>query len=758
MSSGKMIFERPFPLKRPYTGLMLGNGTIGLMVWGEGHLNISVGRAAFWDHRDGVPFAADFDYATLREILEKEGEAAVKQKLARTAPSTAAYRRPCVLPGGRVEIYFEGGARPIRGSINDAGELTVALSNGGSARLFVDAEDEVAFLTVQGACVETIRVVPAWDYIGSRMSKDGVAPPERWEAPGHAGFVQSLPADPALSLAVRWTRTSATIATALGDAPRRSADQRTRKSLHRARGVTRRWWRSFRADVPVLRLPDPDLQELWDYGLHKMAGMTNPSAPPATLQGAWMAEDDFAPWSNDYHFNINLQMIYGPCLGANRLTHFEPLWRMINGWMPRLRDNAARFFRAPGALMLPHAVDDRCQVVGRYWQGMIDQACVAWMARMAWLQYRYSMDRRILREIAWPLLIGAFEGFWAMAESGSESEGQLSLPVSVSPEFRGWGRDASFQLSAFHMLAQTLPQAAAVLGEPEDPRWRRVREELPPYSAMPLAKEWGVPELQPRIVLWQGQDLTESHRHHSHLAGLYPFETLDPRDEAHRVAVRHGILRWVEMGQGQWVGWSFPWAAQIFARLGEGDAAWQMLRTLRLLFTNEGGQTLHNAHAIGVSSWIHGPFMEPPERSAPRTYDQMQMDAAMGALSAIMDMLVHTRKGAVHVLPARPRDWTDFEFDGIRVEGAFLIGATVRGGRVIEIRVRSLAGGPITLCHGWGESWSVDGASGNGPVWSAQTKKGHTYCLRLKPLRISSTRRSAQSLEGRRSDERTSGR
>lgn len=730
MKSKAAIVARPFPLPRPYTGFMLGNGTIGLMVWGEDSLNISVGRAGFWDHRDGIPFGAAFDYRMLRHILEAEGETGVKQRLVPTARAKTAYRRPCVLPGGRVEIRFAQQARPIRGEIDLLGTLHVELSNRGRVEILADPKEELAIVHVSRARIDSVRLIPAWEFIGDSLAADGVAPPDRWESNGEAGFVQRLPADPALALVARWSRAELRIATALGPEPRAIAQRRAKTSARKIRRSAVRWWQSFREDVPRLHVPDTDVQELWDYGIHKLAGMTNPAAPPATLQGAWMAETEFAPWSNDYHFNINLQMIYGPCLAANRLGHFAPLWKMIAGWIPRLRENAERFFGARDALMLPHAVDDRCQVIGTYWQGMVDQACVAWIARMAWLHYRYSMDRRILREIAWPLLVGAFNGFWAMAEEREENGCRvLSLPVSVSPEYKGWGRDASFQLAAFHMLADLLPAAAAALGEPEDPRWRRVREELPPYTAMPLAKEWGVPDLQPRIVLWQGQDLTESHRHHSHLAGIYPFETLDSFD-AHRVAVRHALLRWMEAGQGQWVGWSFPWAAQIFARIGEGDAALQMLRTLRLLFTNEGGQTLHNANSIGVTSWIHGPFLEPPEKNGPRTYDQMQMDAAMGALSAILDMLVHTRRGVIHVLPARPRDWADFEFDGIRTEGAFLIGATVRGGHVAEIRITSLAGQPIWLHHGWPGRWKVGRTIASGVLWSSETTKGGYYTLR----------------------------
>ena len=33
------------------------------------------------------------------------------------------------------------------------------------------------------------------------------------------------------------------------------------------------------------------------------------------------------------------------------------------------------------------------------------------------------------------------------------------------------------------------------------------------------------------IALWEGCDLDESHRHHSHLAGLYPFDSFDASDD-----------------------------------------------------------------------------------------------------------------------------------------------------------------------------------------------------------------------------------
>ncbi len=52
-SPSNAILSWDFPLPRTHTGILLGNGTQGLMVWGESTLNVTTGRAGFWDHRRG---------------------------------------------------------------------------------------------------------------------------------------------------------------------------------------------------------------------------------------------------------------------------------------------------------------------------------------------------------------------------------------------------------------------------------------------------------------------------------------------------------------------------------------------------------------------------------------------------------------------------------------------------------------------------------------------------------------------------------
>ncbi len=52
-----------FPLPRPHTGVTLGNGRQGILVWGTDCLHLTIARNGFWDHRGGAPLAAAVTYA-----------------------------------------------------------------------------------------------------------------------------------------------------------------------------------------------------------------------------------------------------------------------------------------------------------------------------------------------------------------------------------------------------------------------------------------------------------------------------------------------------------------------------------------------------------------------------------------------------------------------------------------------------------------------------------------------------------------------
>jgi hypothetical protein len=233
--------------------------------------------------------------------------------------------------------------------------------------------------------------------------------------------------------------------------------------------------------------------------------------------------------------------------------------------------------------------------------------------------------------------------------------------------------------------------------------------------------------------LWKGQDLAVSHRHHSHLASIYPFCTVDPLSDEHRPVVARSLAHWTGMGAGFWTGWCIPWAAILCARCGLVDAAVNWLRWWKVNFTNVGHGTLHNADFPGCSAWADGALDQPDFRKAPGFHEVMQMDAGMGAITAVLELLVQCRADGVHVTPRLPKHWLDLEFDGVRTEGAFLVGATVRGGCLREVRVTSLAGAPLDLVHGLSGAWTVNGRKRRGPRLTCPTRAGEKLVIKALP-------------------------
>jgi hypothetical protein len=738
-----------FPLRRPHTGVALGNGIQGLLVWGADTLRLTVARAGFWDHRNGHDIPPGTTFAGVRQALEKENDAALAALFPKRAPGAAF---PQQFGGGRLELSFPSGLRPLEATLDLATADVVVLlgechgaADTRSLRIRQTCDGEMCWIEGDAALLAETRIVlcPAFDLVRDHARAAlGIAAPACWTETHGGGFLQTLPADAPLAVAWRKEHGRILFTTSLGAKAehevRRNLDQFDAAAADEARAA---FWTKFWNKVARVSLPDPVLQRQFDYGLYRQAGLIRRPAPAATLQGPWMEDTAIPPWSNDYHFNINVQLVYGAALATGQAEEMEPLWAMLRAWLPRLRALGEGFYGVPGAMILPHAVDDRCQLMGSFWAGTIDQACIAWMAGEAYKFYAYTGDTEFLRTLVWPLLQGAFAGYSAMLESRTDDDGKKSyhLPISVSPEFGGsdrkkcWGPDASFQLAALHATIRLLRAAAPLLGQVEDPRWSDVAAHLAPYTLVD-ARDGGygwIGQPAQRIALWEDKDLPESHRHHSHLAAIYPFCTINPFDPAHRKIVARSLNRWNTLGPGNWTGWCVPWASILCSRCGLVDAAHSWLHLLAKQFTNEGHATLHNADAAGVFAWDDGSLAWPDHRKGSdyEGYEVMQMDAAMGAIKAILELIVSCRDGVVYITDRLPKGWRELEFSGIRTEGGFIIDGKFRNGRAEEMTIVSARGGVLRIVPALGENWTLDGEFKSAQVPVLETHPGQVLRL-----------------------------
>ena len=623
-----MDIEFEFPLPRVHTGVHLANGRMGALVWGDRTLNVTVAQAGFWDRRGGRASATPMTYADLRRMLEAGEELQVREAFREEGAS------PYQIGGGRIEFDF-GTIAPVSATLSTArGLLSVRMSDGSVVSLVQSMASNRLLVGLPPHLMESVRVRarPSWEWTGEELRRRGIQPPETWSEPDRAGFHQGLPADPGLTVNLERRPFGYSVATGLD-----GEDSGGEAGFEHEAEASRAYWSAFWGRLRPLPPVDPDLVEPLTYAIWKLGCLTTPGGVPATLQGPWMEEHRLPLWSNDYHFNINLEMIYWPCLHLGLGDHLRPLWDMVAGWMPQLFANGRRFFGVEGAAMLPHAVDDRCHPIGSYWQGTIDHASTAWTAQLAWLDYSRNGDPWVLREIAWPLLNGAFEGYFAMLKSDGE---RLTLPISVSPEFGEgavgtWGANASFQLAAVHMVCAILPEAAAALEMPFDGRWADVAAHLPRASLCPVPLgpyDDAAAPARRRIGLWDGQDLTESHRHHSHLAGLYPFESLAETDKE---PLEQALRQWAALGGGQWSSWGTVWAICLMSRAGwqQGARAW--LRLLLNGAANE-GKSLSAGGARGCFiAWGSADVAREHEREG--DHEVMQLDANVGLITALYE-------------------------------------------------------------------------------------------------------------------------
>jgi hypothetical protein len=82
----------------------------------------------------------------------------------------------------------------------------------------------------------------------------------------------------------------------------------------------------------------------------------------------------------------------------------------------------------------------------------------------------------------------------------------------------------------------------------------------------------------------------------------------------------------------------------------------------------------------------------------------MQIEAGSAAAAAVFHMLAHVRRGVHYLFSGVPGRWWEAEFDGIRTEGGFLVGATRRDARTTEVRVTATRAGTFRLRNPWGDA------------------------------------------------------
>jgi len=161
------------------------------------------------------------------------------------------------------------------------------------------------------------------------------------------------------------------------------------------------------------------------------------------------------------------------------------------------------------------------------------------------------------------------------------------------------------------------------------------------------------------------------HRHVSHLYGLYPSWQINLDDTPDLAAAARRSL---EIRGDDATGWGIGWRINLWARLRDGEHA---MTVVKLLLSPE--RTYANLFDA------HPPF---------------QIDGNFGGAAGILEMLVQSRPGELHLLPALPQAWQSGSLRGLRVRGGMLLDLDWRDGRPEMVTLKAARDTNSTLRFG----------------------------------------------------------
>lgn len=436
-------------------------------------------------------------------------------------------------------------------------------------------------------------------------------------------------------------------------------------------------------------VPDPELETMYLQFGRYLAIAGSRDGLPTNLQGLWVSSNHL-PWFADYHSDINIQMNYWLPDRAGLGTCFEALANYCLSQLPvwsattqRLFNDPRNRFRNSSGRVAGWAIAFSTNIYGGdgwWWH----PAGNAWLCNNLWQHYEYTLDRAYLARIH-PLLQGAC-AFW----QARLLEITMADPVSgatrrVLIDDHDWSPEHGPQDTRGITYAQELVwdlfghyvQACRTLGRDAD--------QATIFAG--LCERLYLPQVSPKsgeLEEWMSPDsLGEpEHRHLSPLFGLFPGDRITV-DSSHAPLV-DGARKLLEARGMDSYGWSNAWRAACWARLKDGERAYQLLAT-NLAPWNTGAKAGSGTSINLFDIYLYSDGKGPPQGI-------FQIDANFGTPTAMLEMLLYSRPGRIELLPALPRAWPTGRISGIGARGGFVVDLAWRDGRLIEASVRSTGG------------------------------------------------------------------
>jgi alpha-L-fucosidase 2 len=638
-------------------GLMLGNGKLGVLAYGEDALLFSLDRIDLWDKR--VPPETKekgFSYATMVRTAKEDWK-----EYLRLFDASYNHPYPSKINAGTLRFSVKVSAKDT--FFLDYRQASISLRIGEEqAAVRLAVKKEVIVFDVPKDWAYSFSFPP---YFYKPESEGGLAYPslkERKEGDFQV-FEQRMQGGEGFFLLLKevvfGTRKKLYLTILL----------RSSKSLERGKKLLRdfqreekdeeerhhRYWASV-FGLSDIKTPERNLNALYQAGRYFFASNSS-SIYPLSLQGVWSRNDgSLPPWKGDYHNDINLEMSYSSYLMGNAPKEgrvlVDYLWRKRSVWL-----HFASSFAGVKGYLIPGVMAQNGRPLGGWPMYAYDPFCGVWLSK-AFADYaRYYGGERFLKERAFPFLSAIALGLEGLLVK--DKAGKWTLPLSSSPEIFDCSKKSifpsltSFDLALLRWLYRTLKEEAALL---HDERMKRHAESM--LKSCPLFPLGGKGE----TLLAEGIPLQTSHRHFSHL--LYEKELEEISFFDHPEQLQRDLRRLEELGTSEWVGFSFTEMSELASYAHEGEKAVRYLRIFQDGFVGEN-------HFHRNMDYAHKGYSEIQS-------DAFTLEANIGFVDALQRAMVSFVKDTLSLFPGASAEWKEkgVSFRALRLPGGIVISAS----------------------------------------------------------------------------------
>lgn len=435
---------------------------------------------------------------------------------------------------------------------------------------------------------------------------------------------------------------------------------------------------------------------------------------PINLQGIWN-RDTRPAWESDYHPDLNIQMCYQPLPSVGLVEWMEPFLDFVERTLPAAKKRAKEMFDADGAHFVAcYDAAGNMSPADTILCGFLSGG--AWFMQMLWQYYEYAPSDALLRRIyALHREVSAF--LLSMLEE--DGHGRLTFPFGSSPEMglvldgevQYVGSASTIDLSLSREVLLHTAHAAELLGDDPAP-YRTAAERIRPLPV----DEHG------RLMEWVEPHKEEQpgHRHRSPFVCFYPGNSITKRNSPKLVGAMEKLLDYrIEQGTSACTSFSYSLDAQMLARFGRGDEAFSRLFPLARLHVLENGLLTTNDYLErGGMTWFPG-------------IKVMQMDALVGILGVVHEMLLSDADGIVTPLPALPKALPTGRYTGALVRSGFSVDLSWQNGKLTELSLRSTYATEcrVKLPDGTLPTVLPDGATLTDGILTFPTKAGAVHTL-----------------------------